>query len=63
MAEEDNIQLSHLRRLGYCSRGIREFCKRHGLDYSRLLKEGVTKEEVLATGDSMAIQAVEEASK
>lgn len=53
----------HCRRLGYCARGVRAFYARAGLDYSAFLQDGTPARELLATGDSMAMAAVEEASK
>jgi len=53
------VRMEHLRRLKFCSRGAREFCQQHGLDWSRLVREGLPVEEVAATGDAMALMLVE----
>ncbi|HSH42874.1 MAG TPA: hypothetical protein VK973_12190 [Arenicellales bacterium] len=57
--EEVIVTLRDIRALRYCSRGARQFCARHGLDYSDFLRNGISSRELLATGDAMAIKAVE----
>lgn len=44
-----------------CSRGGREFFKRHGLDWSDFLKNGIDSEMLLKTNDVMANQVIEKA--
>lgn len=41
-----------------CVKGAREFGRRHGLDWRRFVREGLPEEDLLATGDAMAIKAV-----
>lgn len=48
-----------LQALRYCNRGSREFFKRHDLDWSVFVIEGLPEEAFLATGDHMAIRLVE----
>ena len=55
------VRMEHLRRLGYCSGGVRTFFARHGLDYGAFLQEGVSEDDLRATGDGMALAAIEEA--
>lgn len=50
-------------RPGYCARGSRAWFARHGLDWSKFLREGIAAEEMLATGDGLAIALVEWARK
>lgn len=57
------VKMQDMRRLGYCSGGIRNFFAKWGLDYSAFLKEGVIEDALLATGDDMAIAAVKEARR
>lgn len=45
--------------LGYCSRGMRLFFRRHGLDYAAFLRGGVPAAALLATGDAMARRVVD----
>lgn len=56
------VKMEHLRRLGYCSAGVRTFFQRHGLDYTAFLNEGIPAEQLAKTGDGMAMTAIEEAS-
>jgi hypothetical protein len=53
----------HLRELGYCNRGSREFFQRHGLDWADFLKNGIEAEKMLATNDAMAARTVEQAER
>lgn len=48
-----------LQAMRYCNKGTREFFQRHGLDWSRFIKEGLPEEEFIATGDHMALKLVE----
>jgi len=47
------IEMGDARALGYCARGVRAWCKRHGIDYMRVLAGQVSVAEVLAIGDEM----------
>jgi len=51
------------RRKGFCARGARAFCMRHGLDWTAFLREGIEAERLLATGDAMALAVVEHAQR
>ncbi len=53
------VTLSDARELGYCSRGMRDFFRRHGLDWSRFIREGLPADDLLATGDAMVETLVE----
>lgn len=57
------VQMIHMRRLRYCARGVRDFFAAHNLDYSRFLIDGIDAKELAATGDAMALAAVEEATR
>lgn len=59
------ITLQHLRSIpvegqksGYCSKGVRLFCDRHGLDWETVKNGGIDEEQVLKTGDAQAIALV-----
>lgn len=56
------VTMKHMRRLNYCSSGVRKFFMKHGLDYGLFLREGIPAEELLKTGDAMAIRVAEVAS-
>lgn len=60
--EAITVKMEHLRRLGYCSAGVRAFFQRHGLDYPAFLRDGISAERLAETGDGMAMTAIEEAS-
>ncbi len=53
------VTLVHCRRLGYCSRGLRGFFKRHGLDWQQFRDAGLPAEVIEATGNAMAMRAAE----
>ncbi|QNN97194.1 hypothetical protein P9A51_gp39 [Xanthomonas phage Xp12] len=54
------VRMEHMRRLGYCSAGVRSFFQRHGLDYSAFLRDGIDADKLAETGDGMALAVVEE---
>lgn len=54
-----NIRMEHIRKAKMCSRGARDFFRRHDLDWSRFLAEGLPAEVFEATGDAMALRLVE----
>lgn len=45
--------------LGYCAKGMRAFCKLHGLDYLEFVRHGLTPDDLLRTKDAMAARIVE----
>jgi hypothetical protein len=51
-------RVQHAKILGYCAKGMRVFCKLHGLDYTKFVREGFTPEELLNTNDIMAEKLV-----
>jgi hypothetical protein len=57
------VTMVDLRRLGYCARGVRQWCAKYRLDYVALLAEGLPGDALLATGDEMAANAVEVAGE
>lgn len=62
MAEDVLVLQKDMRALKYCSRGVRDFFKRHDLDYSDFLKNGIPASTLEATGDAMA-KAVAEVAR
>jgi hypothetical protein len=52
------IRMIHVRQARMCSSGARQFFARHGLDWTRFLKEGIESEELEKTGDAMAREVV-----
>ena len=53
------ITMRDMRAAKMCSRGVRQFFKRHGFDWSDFLKNGIEAEKLLATGDAQAARVVE----
>ena len=60
--EQVKVTMRHMRRLNYCSSGVRRFFAEHGLDYGQFLREGIPAEELMKTGDAMAIRVAEVAN-
>jgi len=54
-----NVRIEHARACGYCRKGIKKFCERHGLDWNTFLTEGIPEEELLSMDDLMATKTVE----
>ena len=61
MSEKLIVTMKHLRRLGYCASGCRKFAERHGIDFRAFVRDGIDADRLAATGDGMAMAAVEEA--
>jgi len=55
------VQVRDAVELGYCIKGIKEFCKRHGIDFRNFVKYGIDEDDLLKTGDAMAVKVVERA--
>lgn len=53
------ITHNDLRALRYCNNGTREFFRRHNLDWSEFIKNGLPESEFLNTGDAMAVRLVD----
>jgi hypothetical protein len=48
--------MRHLRELGFCARGGRDFWARQGWDWSEFLSVGIEADKLEATGDALAQQ-------
>lgn len=53
------VNMRHVRKARLCSRGVRDFLEKHGLDWQAFLKEGIDADLLIATGDAMAIKVAE----
>jgi len=54
------ITTEHLRNVdGYCVAGAREFAKLHGLDFKAFIQHGISAEQLINTGDALALNMVE----
>ena len=49
--------------IGYCVKGIKEFCNNHGINFKDMVKNGIDAEVLIKTGDAMALKVVEQAAK
>jgi hypothetical protein len=52
------ITITDVRRAGYCASGAKRWFTDHGFDFRDVLKNGVSAEAMLATGDAMAERVV-----
>lgn len=52
------ITITDIRAAGHCVRGAREWFERHGLDFRAFLKDGISADELLATGDGLAVEVI-----
>lgn len=52
------ITITDIRRAGHCAIGIRRWFESRGLDFRAFLRDGITVELFLATGDGMAAEVV-----
>ena len=41
-----HITVIHCRKAGYCLKGVKEWCKRNGIDYKNFLKNGIDSNEL-----------------
>lgn len=53
------VRMEHIRKADLCSEGARRFWKKHNLDWSDFLANGIDAEILLATGDAQAALVVE----
>ena len=45
--------------IGYCIEGIKEFCKRYGVDFRDLVRNGIEADKLLKIDNAMALKVVE----
>ena len=48
-----------MKQAGFCMKGCRRFFTRRGYDWYRIRKEGISTEELRATGDANAIKVAD----
>jgi len=53
----------HCREIGYCNRGLREWCAREGFDWPSFVKNGIDADVLRATNNAMAGRAIAQAEK
>ena len=59
MSEPDLITMDDIRKAGHCARGARDWFERHDLDFRAFLKQGISVEKFLISGDALAQRVVE----
>lgn len=57
------VTVEDVRQAKLCIPGARLWCKRHGIDWHRFLKDGVEASRLIETRDAMAVRAVEMAQR
>lgn len=57
------IYIKDLVACNYCIKGIKEFCKRHNLDFRKLVREGINVEEIKDIDDAMLFNIINYVSK
>lgn len=55
----NRVRYWHFRALRYCNRGLMAWFKVRGIAWQSVLDDGVDADVLRATGDAMAIRAVE----
>ncbi|ESQ85380.1 hypothetical protein AEAC466_04290 [Asticcacaulis sp. AC466] len=58
MADELKITVTDIRE-SHCAIGLYGWCKRNGIDFRKLMDDGIDAEVLLATGDELARKVVE----
>lgn len=52
------VRHRHCRELGYCNRGLRQWCAREGIDWPDFLKNGISVDILKASQNAMAERAI-----
>ncbi len=60
---EDLRRLRNAKGDAFCIPGIRKWTEAHGVDFAKFIREGIPAEELIATGDQLAMDIVELAKK
>ncbi|MEW6560383.1 MAG: hypothetical protein AB1412_09325 [Pseudomonadota bacterium] len=60
-ADDTRVTIDDVRAVGLCVAGSRAWFSRHGLDFRAFLAGGLPAADILATGDAMALRAVQQA--
>ncbi len=65
MIDTDDVLVlfEHIHAAGFCSRGGRPWFARHGLDWGRMVIDGIPASVLDATGDALAHKVTEIARK
>lgn len=57
--EDAIVRVQHVRRAGYCARGVRRWLEQHGRTLADLCDGRVTAAWLLGTGDAMAARVAD----
>lgn len=57
------VRVQDCQELGYCMKSVRPWFARHGIDFQKFVRDGVSASVLLATDDEFARKAVERAEK
>lgn len=52
------ITINDVRLAGHCVKGAREWFDRHDLDFRDFIKNGISEERFLSSGDALAAEIV-----
>jgi hypothetical protein len=52
------ITINDVRKAGHCVSGARRWFELHGFDFRAFVRDGLSEETLLATGDAMAIRVI-----
>jgi len=55
---DDLRRLRNLKGEAFCIPGVRAWGATHGLDFNAFVREGISAEKLLATGDQLALDVV-----
>lgn len=61
VTSELRVHMRHIRAAKICARGARTWFPRQGFDYQDFLANGIPADVLSATGDPLALRAVEQA--
>lgn len=57
------VTVAHVRAAGLCMRGARAWAARHGIEWSRFLREGVPASALAGCADPLLARVLEEARR
>lgn len=55
---EEIVTINDIRRAGHCVAGAKSWFSLHGLDFRGFLREGISADKLLETGDQLALDVV-----
>jgi hypothetical protein len=58
MPSDQKITIDDIRKTGHCVAGARDWFSRHDLDFRDFLRNGISEQKFLASGDVLAAEVV-----